>query len=132
MHGAAAKDVDWRGAKPPFDPEWRLYGRAASDDKSSIVSFLAGFDAVKASGRKPSVNIKVIWEGEEERGSLHLEPVLRQNQALLASDLWLIGDAPVIDFLKIDIEGAENVVVPAAGELLKRVRAIFIEVRGQM
>ena len=93
--GADAMDVDWRAAKPPFDPEWRLFGRAASDDKSSIVAFLAGFDAVKAAGRKPSVNIKVVWEGEEERSSPHLEAALRQNQALLASDLWLIGDAPV-------------------------------------
>jgi acetylornithine deacetylase/succinyl-diaminopimelate desuccinylase-like protein len=93
--GAGAKDIDWRAAKAPYDPEWRLFGRAASDDKSSIVSFLAGFDAVRASGRKPSVNIKVVWEGEEEHNSAHLAPVLRQNQALLAADLWLIGDAPV-------------------------------------
>jgi acetylornithine deacetylase/succinyl-diaminopimelate desuccinylase-like protein len=93
--GPEAHDVDWRAAKGPLDPEWRLFGRAASDDKSSIVAFLAAFDALKAAGRRPSVNVKVVWEGEEERGSPHLEAVLRQNQALLASDLWLIGDGPV-------------------------------------
>jgi acetylornithine deacetylase/succinyl-diaminopimelate desuccinylase-like protein len=78
-----------------LDPEWRLYGRAVSDDKSSIVAFLAAFDAMKATGHKPKVNIKVFWEGEEERGSPHLEAILRDNQALLAADLWLIGDGPV-------------------------------------
>jgi len=41
------------------------------------------------------VNIKVVWEGEEEAGSPHLAEILRENQALFASDLWLIGDGPV-------------------------------------
>ncbi len=90
-----AREVDMKNAKPPYDPEWRLYGRAVSDDKSSIVAFLAAFDALKAAGRAPSVNIKVVWEGEEERGSAHLEATLRANHDLLASDLWLIGDGPM-------------------------------------
>ncbi|MBW8814808.1 MAG: M20/M25/M40 family metallo-hydrolase [Caulobacterales bacterium] len=93
--GLSGPDVDWRGAKPPYDPEWRLFGRAASDDKSPIVAFLAAFDALQASGRRPSVNLKVVWEGEEERNSPHLETILKQNQALLAADLWLIGDGPL-------------------------------------
>ena len=93
--GLTGPDVDWRAARPPYDPEWRLFGRGASDDKSSIVAFLAALDALKAHGRKPSVNLKVFWEGEEERNSPHLDAILRQNQALLAADLWLIGDAPV-------------------------------------
>lgn len=87
--------IDWRKPGVKLDPEWRLFGRAASDDKSSIIAFLAAMDALKASGRKPSVNIKVVWEGEEERGSPHLEAILRENRDLLAADLWLIGDAPV-------------------------------------
>lgn len=90
-----AAEVDWRSATPPFDPEWRLFGRAASDDKSSIVAFLAAIDALKAAHRPPTVNIKVFWEGEEERNSPHLEQILNENRALLAADLWLIGDAPL-------------------------------------
>jgi acetylornithine deacetylase/succinyl-diaminopimelate desuccinylase-like protein len=88
-------DIDLKVVRGPFDPEWRLFGRAASDDKASIVAFLAAFDALKASGRKLSVNIKVAWEGEEEAGSPHLAQILRDNQTLMASDLWLIGDAPL-------------------------------------
>jgi acetylornithine deacetylase/succinyl-diaminopimelate desuccinylase-like protein len=88
-------DIDLKAARSPFNPEWRLFGRAASDDKASIVAFLAAFDALKASGRRRSVNIKVAWEGEEEVGSPHLAQILRENRALLASNLWLIGDAPV-------------------------------------
>jgi len=90
-----SKDIDWRRATPPFDPEWRLFGRAASDDKASIVAFLAAFDALAAAHTSPSVNIKVLWEGEEEAGSVHLGQVLRENQKILATDLFLIGDGPV-------------------------------------
>ena len=90
-----AASVDWAHLHPPFNPEWRLFGRAASDDKSSIVAFLEAFDALKAVGRAPSVNIKVFWEGEEEQGSPHLADILRQYRSLLAADLWLIGDGPM-------------------------------------
>jgi acetylornithine deacetylase/succinyl-diaminopimelate desuccinylase-like protein len=88
-------EIDWKNARPPFDPEWRLFARAVSDDKASIVAFLAAFDALKAVGKSPSVNIKVLWEGEEEAGSPHLAQILRSNRSLLASDLILIGDGPV-------------------------------------
>jgi acetylornithine deacetylase/succinyl-diaminopimelate desuccinylase-like protein len=88
-------EVDWKNARSPFDPEWRLFGRAVSDDKASIVAFLAAFDALKAVGKAPSVNVKVLWEGEEEAGSPHLADILRDNRSILASDLILIGDGPV-------------------------------------
>jgi acetylornithine deacetylase/succinyl-diaminopimelate desuccinylase-like protein len=87
--------ADWRKPGAKLAPEWRLYGRSASDDKAAIAAFLAAFDAMKASGHKPSVNIKVAWEGEEEAGSAHLMDILKANQALLQTDLWLIGDGPV-------------------------------------
>ena len=90
-----AAEIQWRSAPTPFDPDWRFYGRAASDDKASIVAFLTAFDALAAAGLRPAVNVKVFWEGEEEAGSPHLETTLRDNAAALASDLWLIGDGPV-------------------------------------
>jgi acetylornithine deacetylase/succinyl-diaminopimelate desuccinylase-like protein len=90
-----APALDWGTVRSPFNPEWRLFGRAVSDDKSSIVAFLEAVDALKALGRAPSVNIKVFWEGEEERGSPHLADILRQNRTLLAADVWLIGDGPM-------------------------------------
>jgi acetylornithine deacetylase/succinyl-diaminopimelate desuccinylase-like protein len=91
----AAREVDWRKATPPFDPEWRLFGRAVSDDKASIAAFLAAFDVLKATHIVPSVNIKVLWEGEEEAGSEHLSHALHENQERLSADLILIGDGPV-------------------------------------
>jgi len=92
---SAMRDVDWRSAAPPFDPEWRLFGRGAGDDKASIIAFLAAWDALHEAQRLPAVNVRVAWEGEEEAGSPHLAQLLRANRSLLASDLWLIGDGPV-------------------------------------
>ncbi len=93
--GLAGKDLDWKAATPPFNPEWRLFGRATADDKSAIVAFLTAFDALKALHRKPSVNIKVVWEGEEEASSAHLDAILKDHAAELRADVWLIGDGPV-------------------------------------
>ncbi|HEY7896089.1 MAG TPA: M20/M25/M40 family metallo-hydrolase [Gemmatimonadaceae bacterium] len=93
--GSGGQVVNLSTAKPPYDPEWRLYGRSTGDDKISEIAFLNAFDALKALGRKPTVNIKVVWEGEEESGSPHLADILRANRDKLSADLWLIGDGPV-------------------------------------
>ena len=93
--GSGEHVVDWKAARPPYDPEWRLYARSAGDDKISEQAFLAAFDALKAIGKKPSVNIKIVWEGEEEAGSPHLRDILQANANKLSSDLWLIGDGPI-------------------------------------
>jgi len=91
--GAAAVSLD--GLRGPTGPEWRLYGRSTSDDKGPIVAFLAALDALEASGLSSSLNLKVVLDGEEERGSPHLEGVLRRHRDLLAADLWIFCDGPV-------------------------------------
>ena len=89
----ASHDVDWRAA-PTLDPEWRIYGRSSSDDKATIQAMLSALDALKAAGKRPAVNVKVLYEGEEEMGSGHLDAVLRANTALLRNDLLVVGDGP--------------------------------------
>jgi len=93
-HSAAdSRDVDWRAA-PRLDPEWRVYGRSASDDKVSVQALLVALDALRAAKRAPTVNVKVFFEGEEEQGSHHLPEILRANRALLAGDLFVLSDGP--------------------------------------
>jgi acetylornithine deacetylase/succinyl-diaminopimelate desuccinylase-like protein len=77
------------------DGEARLHARSAGDDKVSILAMLAALDALRAAGRRPSVNVKVFFEGEEEAGSPHLRAMLERNRALLAADAWLFCDGPV-------------------------------------
>ncbi|MET0552694.1 MAG: M20/M25/M40 family metallo-hydrolase [Vicinamibacteria bacterium] len=76
-------------------PEWRLYGRSASDDKAPIVAALAALDALRSSKAAPSVNLKFFLEGEEEAGSPHLRAMLEAHRDLLRAELWLLCDGPV-------------------------------------
>ena len=82
-------------ARGEINPEWRLYARSASDDKAGVMAILTAFDALKASGLKPSVNVKFFFEGEEEAGSPHLAEILDLHKDLLQADAWLICDGPV-------------------------------------
>ncbi|HKD82582.1 MAG TPA: M20/M25/M40 family metallo-hydrolase [Candidatus Angelobacter sp.] len=90
-----AKTIALDSLQPPLNPEWRIYARAASDDKAPIQALLTALDALKAANVPLSVNLKVFFEGEEEAGSPHLEKIFRENADLLRGDLWLLSDGPV-------------------------------------
>lgn len=90
-----ARPVDWQGATAPLDPDWRLFARAAGDDKASIQAMLSALDALKAAHIKPTVNIKLLYEGEEEQGSPHFSKLVAQNLDLLKGDLLIMGDGPM-------------------------------------
>ncbi len=77
------------------DPDWRLFARSSSDDKGPIMMLLAAIDALNEQGRKPSVNVKVILDSEEEKGSPSLGAVIDQNADLLKSDALLVLDGPM-------------------------------------
>ncbi len=79
----------------PFDPEWRIYARSASDDKAPIISVTTALDALQAAHLGLKSNIKFLFEGEEEAGSRHLDQIIAANKELLKSDVWLICDGPV-------------------------------------
>jgi acetylornithine deacetylase/succinyl-diaminopimelate desuccinylase-like protein len=87
--------VPWPAAGTLFDPESRLYARAAADDKAPIVAMMTAVDAIRAAGLQTTSNIKFAFEGEEEASSIHLEEILSANRELFAADLWLICDGPV-------------------------------------
>jgi acetylornithine deacetylase/succinyl-diaminopimelate desuccinylase-like protein len=77
-----------------FDPESRLYARAAGDDKVPIIAIVTALDAIRAAGMKAKSNVKFVFEGEEEAGSANLEKILKENKELFSGDLWLICDSP--------------------------------------
>jgi len=94
MRDTAGSDVDWRGAKA-IDPEWRLFARSSGDDKAPIIAMLAALDALRAADLKPSVNLRFVFEGEEEAGSPHLAAYLKKFATELRADAWLFCDGPV-------------------------------------
>ncbi|MEZ5332440.1 MAG: M20/M25/M40 family metallo-hydrolase [Thermoanaerobaculia bacterium] len=79
----------------PIDPEWRLYARSAGDDKAPIPALLAALDALSALGARPTSNLVLLFEGEEEAGSGHLEESIRGHRDELAVDAWIFCDGPV-------------------------------------
>jgi len=78
-----------------INPEWRLYARAASDDKAGVMAILSAFDALRAQGIATSLNLKFIYECEEEAGSPHLGEVIDLHKDLLEADAWMVCDGPV-------------------------------------
>ncbi len=82
-------------AQTSIDPDWRIFGRGASDDKAGVMSIITAYQALVSSSQKPSVNIKFFFEGEEEAGSAHLGEIMETHRSLLGSDLWIMCDGPV-------------------------------------
>ena len=90
-----AHDIPVATVPGSFDGSWRVYARSAGDDKAPIIGVLAAIDALRTSHRRPTVNLKLFLEGEEEAGSPHLGAILRGNADRLRTDLWLLCDGPV-------------------------------------
>lgn len=90
-----ARDLGDPRAAAHFEPDWRLYARSASDDKSPIVALAAALDALKSLGLGPTSTVKVILDGEEEAGSPSLVPAIARYRDRLAADVMLILDGPV-------------------------------------
>ena len=76
------------------EPDWRLYGRSVSDDKAPIVALLAAVDALRDAGVQPTSNVRVVLDGEEEKGSASLASAVARYRDKLAADAILILDGP--------------------------------------
>jgi acetylornithine deacetylase/succinyl-diaminopimelate desuccinylase-like protein len=92
---AGGQVIDWGSVPEHIDPEWRLYARSASDDKAPIIAMVTALDALRATGIALSVNLRFLFEGEEEAGSPHLQAFLDKYKPQLATDAWLLCDGPV-------------------------------------
>ncbi|HEV2281804.1 MAG TPA: dipeptidase [bacterium] len=80
---------------PPFEPairDGRLVARGASDDKGSLFIPLLALEAIRSIAGGPALNLKFLFEGEEETGSPNLAPFLHEHRALLAADVTVSAD----------------------------------------
>ncbi len=75
---------------PAFEPtirNGRLYARGVADNKGNFIERLHAIDAIlEAEGNLPC-NVKFVIEGEEEIGSVNLEPFVRDHQEMLSGDV---------------------------------------------
>ncbi|MGC4037678.1 MAG: M20/M25/M40 family metallo-hydrolase [Chitinophagaceae bacterium] len=77
-----------------IDPQWRISGRSAADDKAGVMTIINAYDALVKSKIALNNNIIFLFEGEEEEGSSHLGEIFENNKDKLQSDLWIIIDGP--------------------------------------
>ncbi|MES2153624.1 MAG: dipeptidase [bacterium] len=106
----------------PFEAriaDGRIWGRGTTDDKGQLICHIFAAEAwLKASGKLP-VNLKFVFEGEEEEGSIHYGEVLDRAGDALKADLLIVSDSPMhgegqpalthtlrgLDYFQIDVEG---------------------------
>lgn len=82
----------------PFDPVVRgedLFARGASDMKGQVMVMLKAVESLVKSGGMP-VNLKWLFEGEEEIGSPNLHAFISEHKELLACDFAMNPDAGMI------------------------------------
>ncbi|HWK21739.1 MAG TPA: dipeptidase [Ureibacillus sp.] len=109
----------------PFNPVIRdnkLFARGASDDKGQVFMHLKMIEALFATEGTLPVNVKFIYEGEEEIGSPNLPAYVEKHKDKLAADLILISDTglyapgkPAVCYglrgltgIQIDVRGAKG------------------------
>lgn len=80
---------------PPFEPYVegdRIYARGASDNKGNMLVPILAVEALLATRGSLPVNVKFLFEGQEEIGSPQLPAFIEQHRDLLACDLALNAD----------------------------------------
>src|SRR5438128_10262788 len=68
----------------------RYFGRGTTDDKGPALTALFGIRAAREAG--VPLNIRVLWELEEEIGSPNFEAAMKDNSRELATDSVIVSD----------------------------------------
>jgi acetylornithine deacetylase/succinyl-diaminopimelate desuccinylase-like protein len=89
---------------PPFEPSIvaglhgeRVVARGAVDDKGQVMMFVEALRAWHEAGGGIPVRVTVLMEGEEEVGSVNLEPWLAEARDEFAADVALVSDTGMWD-----------------------------------
>ncbi|MEQ8809311.1 MAG: M20/M25/M40 family metallo-hydrolase [Imperialibacter sp.] len=86
--------IDWKNLDGAIDPDWRIFGRAAADDKAPIMMMLTAVELLDKAKTKLGVNIKIILDPQEEAGSEAFLSTLDQYKADYTADYMIIMDGP--------------------------------------
>ena len=80
---------------PPFEPVVigdRMLARGAADDKGQVHAHVMAAGAFLAAHGGLPVNVKYVFEGEEESSSIHLDAWLTSQRDRLTADVAIISD----------------------------------------
>jgi acetylornithine deacetylase/succinyl-diaminopimelate desuccinylase-like protein len=97
---------------PPFEPTERngnLYARGAVDDKGQVWIQMKALESLLAEGSKLPLNVRVIFEGEEEVGGEGIAAFVATKPPELKADFALVCDtelfAPGLPTLCVGLRG---------------------------
>lgn len=96
----ARKDDGWD--KDPFKPyvkNGRIVARGSSDDKGQLFTHIKAIETWKNVYGDLPINIKMLFEGEEEIGSPNLDKLVKDNCELLKCDLVIVSDSHIHESL---------------------------------
>lgn len=107
---------------PPFEPtirDGKIYCRGAGDNKGQLLAHVLAVKAcLDALGELP-INVKMVFEGEEESGSKSLASFVMEHKDLLAADLVYTSDGPMhysgAPFVLLGVRGVLKVELRAKG-----------------
>ena len=80
---------------PPFEPVIvgdRILARGAADDKGQVHAHIMAAAALLATRGGLPINVKYVFEGEEESSSVHLDGWLTAARERLSADVAIISD----------------------------------------
>lgn len=97
---------------PPFEPTERngnMYARGAVDDKGQVVAQVKALESLLAANKKLPLNVRVLFEGEEEVGGEGIAQYVASKPANLKADFALVSDtelfAPGLPTLCVGLRG---------------------------
>jgi acetylornithine deacetylase/succinyl-diaminopimelate desuccinylase-like protein len=97
---------------PPFEPTERdgnIYARGAVDDKGQVVAQVKALESLLAANGSLPLNVRVLFEGEEEVGGEGIASFVASKPPELAADFALVSDtelfAPGLPTLCVGLRG---------------------------
>lgn len=81
---------------PPFEPtvrDGRIYARGADDSKGQTFCLIKAYEAVLDADRRPPLNVRFLFEGEEESGGRVIYDLLRSEPERAKVDAVLVSDS---------------------------------------
>jgi acetylornithine deacetylase/succinyl-diaminopimelate desuccinylase-like protein len=88
------EEIDWNNLDKKIVDDWRIFGRAAADDKAPIIMLLSALEILQNQKTKPTFNIKIVFDLEEEYGSYGFLSTIEKYKKIYASDYFIIMDGP--------------------------------------
>lgn len=89
----------------PTEKDGRIYARGAVDSKGHVMANLKAIESMLMVDAACPVNLKILFEGEEESGSEHIFQFVADHASMLQADVCVVSDGsmpdthqPVLDY----------------------------------